>query len=196
MEVQENLVHHVVKHVLSTCKKELKLLNRELKVPTLPLKRIEFSEAKKLATKLIKEQDNLEEPPGDLSTPAETALSRHFEDPFFITKFPTDIRGMYYDSSPDDESITLSLDLVAPEGIGELSSGGVRVTSPDKLLQRIAEKGFDPDSFKWYVDMFRYGGAPHAGFGLGFERLVRWITGAAHIREVVMFPRTPDLVSP
>ncbi|MHA2253257.1 MAG: aspartate--tRNA(Asn) ligase [Candidatus Kariarchaeaceae archaeon] len=196
MEVQEQLVYHVVENVLLNCTEELKLLNREIKLPTLPLKRIEFSEAKKLATKLVKEELNLDEPPGDLTTPAETALSKHFKDPFFITRFPTDIRGMYYDSSPDDESITLSLDLVAPEGIGELSSGGVRVTSPDKLSQRIAEKGFNPDSFKWYVDMFRYGGAPHAGFGLGFERLVRWLTGAAHIREVVMFPRTPDLVSP
>ncbi|MHA2250400.1 MAG: aspartate--tRNA(Asn) ligase [Candidatus Kariarchaeaceae archaeon] len=196
MEVQENLIHYVITHLIEHCQNELKLLGRKLKVPKLPLKRLEFTEAKKLATKLVKEDSDYDEPEGDLSTPAETALSKHFKDPFFITKFPTELRGIYYDSSPENEEITLSLDLVAPEGIGELSSGGVRVTSPEKLITRIKKKGYDPESFAWYINMFRFGGAPHAGFGLGFERLVRWLTGVSHIREAVMFPRTPDLLNP
>ncbi len=197
MEVQEQLVHHVIKHVVENCQSELKTLGRQnLKIPTLPLKRLEFSEAKKIATKLVKEQQNFDEPDGDLSTPAETALSKEYEDPFFIIHFPSELRGIYYESDPDNEDITLSLDLIAPEGIGELSSGGVRVTDPEKLIRRIKAKGYNVESFKWYIDMFRYGGAPHAGFGLGFERLVRWITGVSHIREAIMFPRTPDLLEP
>ncbi len=196
MEVQENLVHHIVKDIVKNCQDELKILDRELKVPSVPFKRLKFAEAKELATRLVKEASDFIEPEGDLSTPAETALSRHFEDPFFITHFPTELRGMYYDSSPVEETITLSLDLVAPEGMGELSSGGVRVTSPDKLIERIENKGYDPQSFEWYINMFRYGAVPHAGFGLGFERLTRWITGVAHVREAVMFPRTPDLLTP
>ncbi|MDH5403083.1 MAG: aspartate--tRNA(Asn) ligase [Candidatus Heimdallarchaeota archaeon] len=196
MQIQENLLYSVMKHVIEHCSDDLKVLGRELKLPSLPFKRITFEDAKKLGTKLVKEQLDMDEPEGDLSTPAETALSNHFEDPFFIIRFPTEIRGMYYDSDPNDDDITLSLDLVASEGIGELSSGGVRVTSPDKLIHRIKEKGYNPDSFKWYIDMFRYGGAPHAGFGLGFERLTRFITGVKHIRETIMYPRTPDYWSP
>lgn len=196
MQVQEQLVQAVVKAVVKDNKEDLEFLERDLKVPKLPFKRIPFPEAKELGTQLVKEELGMEEPEGDLSTPAETALSRHIGAPFFITRFPTELRGIYYDSDPEDEDVTLSLDLVAPEGIGELSSGGVRVTDPVKLENRIKKKGYDVESFRWYIDMFKYGGAPHAGFGLGFERITRWITGVTHIREAVMFPRTPDLLYP
>ena len=196
MQVQEQLVQSVVKAVVKNNKEDLEFLDRKLKVPKLPFKRIPFPEAKELGTQLVKEELGMEEPEGDLSTPAETALSRHFGEPFFITRFPTELRGIYYDSDPEDENVTLSLDLVAPEGIGELSSGGVRVTDPVKLESRIKKKGYNVESFRWYIDMFKYGGAPHAGFGLGFERITRWITGVTHIREAVMFPRTPDLLYP
>lgn len=196
MQVQEQLVHHVVSYVKKHCADDLKLLGREnIKIPKLPLKRIPFEEAKQTATELLA-KEGIDEPEGDLSTPAETALSKANKDPFFITRFPTELRGVYYDSDPEDESETLSLDLVAPEGIGELSSGGVRVTDPEKLIYRITQKGYDVEGFRWYIDMFRYGAVPHAGFGLGFERLTRWITGTAHIRETIMFPRTPDLWTP
>lgn len=197
MQVQERLVQHVIRHVLKHCQAELETLGRtDLKVPKLPLKRIPFEEAKKRGTELVKEQLDMDEPEGDLSTPAEVALSKEYEDPFFITMFPTDLRGIYYETDPDDESVTRSLDLVAPEGIGELSSGGVRVSDPERLIARIKKAGYDPESFKWYIDMFRYGGVPHAGFGLGFERLTRWIAGVDHIREAIMFPRTPDYYVP
>jgi len=196
MEVQEQLIHFVITHVKENCEAELKELGREsLKIPDLPLQRIPFPEAKARGTELV-EADGGEEPEGDLSTPAETLLSKEFEDPFFITEFPTELRGLYYESKEDDETTTRSLDLIAPEGIGELSSGGVRVVDPEKLISRLKAKGLDPAGFDWYINMFRYGGVPHAGFGLGFERLTRWITGVDHIREAVMFPRTPDLWTP
>ncbi|MHA1975076.1 MAG: amino acid--tRNA ligase-related protein, partial [Candidatus Hodarchaeales archaeon] len=140
---------------------------------------------------------DIEEPKDeDFGAPAETALSKHFEDPFFITEFPTALRGMYYAQDPNKSSITKSLDLIAPEGFGELSSGGQRVASHESLIKRIQEKGFDPQSFTWYLRMFEYGMPPHAGFGLGFERLIRWIANLPHIREATMFPRTPEICTP
>ncbi|OLS23644.1 MAG: Asparagine--tRNA ligase [Candidatus Heimdallarchaeota archaeon LC_2] len=197
MQVQEQLVHHILKTVIEKCQEDLKFLGRsDLKVPTIPFKRFTFGEAKALGTKLVKEEMDMDEPEGDLSTPAETALSRHIGEPFFITHWPTELRGMYYGSDPENDDITLSIDLVAPEGVGELSSGGVRVNDADTLVQRILKKDMDPEMFRWYIDMFKFGGAPHAGFGLGFERITRWITGVAHIREAIMFPRTPDLLTP
>jgi nondiscriminating aspartyl-tRNA synthetase len=193
MEIQENLVHDVIQHVLKNCVEELKALNRTLKVPELPFKRITFYEAKDI---LEKELSITEPREDDFSTPAETALSKHFEDPFFITKMPTHVRGMYYETAPEDSKLTNSLDLIAPEGYGELSSGGQRVASKARLLERIAKANLNPDSFEWYLRMFEYGFPPHAGYGLGFERLVRFICGLDNLRYASMFPRTPDLVTP
>lgn len=197
MQVQEQLVAHVLKSIIENCQEDLKFLGRDgLKVPSLPFKRLKFEEAKAMANTLEIDDKDRSDPDGDLTTPEETALSRHMGEPFFITHWPTHLRGMYYGSDPEDDDITLSIDLVAPEGIGELSSGGVRVNDADTLVQRILKKDMDPEMFRWYIDMFKFGGAPHAGFGLGFERITRWITGVAHIREAIMFPRTPDLLNP
>jgi nondiscriminating aspartyl-tRNA synthetase len=193
MEIQENLIYTIVKHVLENCETELNTLNRTLNLPALPLKRVPFYEAKHiLETKL----DIVEPRDEDFSTPAETALSKYFKDPFFITKFPTHLRGMYYEKDPENEKITNSLDLVAPEGMGELSSGGQRVASSERIRERIEKANLDPSSFEWYIRMFKYGFPPHAGYGLGFERLVRWVCGLNSIRDAIMFPRTPDLIKP
>ena len=179
--------------MIENCKPELTFLERNLKLPTLPFKRIPFYEAKKI----LETELNIKEPKqDDFSTPAETALSNHFQDPFFITKFPTHLRGMYYEKDPENEKLTNSLDLVAPEGIGELSSGGQRVASSDRILDRINKAKLNPDLFEWYIRMFKYGFPPHAGYGLGFERLVRWICGLNSIKDAIMFPRTPDLLKP
>ena len=194
MEVQESLVHFVVTHIKEYCQEQLKELGREnLHIPNLPFKRLTFKEAKILLEKELNITEPREE---DFSTPAETALSKYHEDPFFITQFPTHLRGIYYEKDLNDETLTNSLDLIAPEGFGELSSGGQRVFSKDRLVERLKKKGMNPENFEWYLRMFEYSMPPHAGFGLGFERLVRWICGLSHIREAVLFPRTPDIVSP
>ncbi|OLS21474.1 MAG: Asparagine--tRNA ligase [Candidatus Heimdallarchaeota archaeon LC_3] len=194
MEIQENLLHEVVKHVKEHSNSELVLLNRtDLKIPELPMKRVTFAEAKKI----LREKLNFEEPAdADFTTPEETALSKYFPDPFFITKFPTHLRGIYYETDPENEKLTDSMDCVAPEGYGEMSSGGQRVASKDRLLKRLEIANMDPSNFEWYIRMFEYGFPPHAGYGLGFERLIRWICGLEHIREGILFPRTPDLVTP
>ncbi|MHA1448590.1 MAG: aspartate--tRNA(Asn) ligase [Candidatus Hodarchaeales archaeon] len=193
MEVQEKLVNHVVKAVVNNCGEDLEALNRKVKIPALPFKRITFAEAKEI----LKDTLGIDEPVDeDFSTPAETALSNHFQDPFFITEFPVSLRGIYYETYLDNQEITRSVDLVAPEGFGELSSGGLRVYLPDRLRERIKKGGYDEKTFDWYLRMFDYGMPPHAGYGLGYERLVRWIAGLKHIREASMFPRTPDISKP
>ena len=194
MEIQEHLLYNVLQHVKKNCVSALEELNREdLRIPTLPFKRLAFDEAKDLLEIKLDIQESRDK---DYSTPAETALSHHFPDPFFITKFPAHLRGLYYETDPRNKEITNSLDLMAPEGIGELSSGGKRVSSKEQLMSRIQEAKMNPDNFSWYLRMFEYGMPPHAGYGLGFERLIRWICGLEHVREVAMFPRTPDLVTP
>ncbi|MFQ5979033.1 MAG: aspartate--tRNA(Asn) ligase [Candidatus Heimdallarchaeota archaeon] len=192
MRIQEELVHHVIREVKKEASEDLESLERDIRVPKLPLKRLRFSEAKALCSELNVNESEDE----DFGAAAETALSKHFEDPFFITHFPTALRGIYYQEDSDDTSITSSLDLMAPEGFGELSSGGERVFRKENLIKRIQQAGLQPESFEWYVRMFEYGMPPHAGYGLGFERLVRWICRLSHLREAVLFPRTPDLWTP
>ncbi len=192
MDVQEDLLIFILKRVLKEGETQLELLNRSLSIPSKPFRRLTFTEAKTKAQELGVESD----PHEDFGAPEETALSEAFQEPFFIIEFPTHLRGIYYATYTQKPSITRSLDLMAPEGFGELSSGGQRVSDYESLKKRIIEGGFDIDDFQWYLRMFKYGMPPHAGFGLGFERLVRWIAKTTHIRETCMFPRTPDIFQP
>ncbi|UCG01681.1 MAG: aspartate--tRNA(Asn) ligase [Candidatus Heimdallarchaeota archaeon] len=192
MQVQEDLVISVLKQVTKDGATQLELLNRKITLPSKPFKRLPFAEAKSLVHELGVET----EPQEDFGAPEETALSKAFQEPFFITEFPTHLRGMYYATDPQKPGITHSLDLMAPEGFGELSSGGQRVSDYKILKNRIIKQGYDLDNFNWYLRMFKYGMPPHAGFGLGFERLIRWIANLDHIREACMFPRTPEIFQP
>jgi len=190
--VQEDLIIFLLSEVQEKGENVLKSLNREIKVPSKPFKQLTFSQAKKKLLDLEIETD----PNIDFGAPEETALSQAFTEPFFITEFPTHLRGIYYSTDPENPDITLSSDLMAPEGFGELSSGGRRVSDYEVLKSRVINAGFNLDDFEWYLRMFKYGMPPHAGFGLGFERLIRWITNLDHIREASMFPRTPEIYQP
>lgn len=192
MEVQEDYIIYTLKQVLYKGALQLEELNRTISVPTKPFRRITFNDAKSMVLELGVDEELQE----DFGAPGETALSKSFKEPFFITEFPTHIRGMYYALDPQEPEITRSLDLVAPEGFGELSSGGKRVSDYNILKNRIEQKGFNISDFEWYLRMFKYGMPPHAGFGLGFERLIRWVANLSHIREANMFPRTPELFRP
>ncbi|MHA2073382.1 MAG: aspartate--tRNA(Asn) ligase [Candidatus Hodarchaeales archaeon] len=192
MEVQEDLIISVLQQVNTKGSAQLTNLDRKLIIPSKPFKRISFIDAKSKISDLGIES-NFEE---DFGATEETTISRAFDEPFFITEFPTHLRGLYYASDPKNPQITKSLDLMAPEGFGELSSGGQRVSDYETLRRRTIEKGFDPEKFEWYLRMFKYGMPPHAGYGLGFERLIRWIAGLSHVREASMFPRTPDIYQP
>ena len=192
MQVQEDLIVAVIETVLSEGSYQLNQLNRSLKIPETPFKRIPFQEAKQIILDAGVEEELGE----DFGAPGEAVLSKAFKDPFFITEFPVHLRGMYYAPNPENHKLTRSLDLMAPEGFGELSSGGQRVSSHEILEERIIQQGFDVSNFEWYLRMFKFGMPPHAGFGMGFERLVRWIANLPHIREASMFPRTPEIYSP
>ncbi len=192
IEVQEDLIIFLLTQIQEEGEIQLELLNRNITVPSKPFKRITFSEAKRILQELGVETD----PHADFGAPEETAISKTFIEPFFLTEFPTHLRGIYYTSDPKNPDITLSLDLMAPEGFGELSSGGQRVSDYEILKTRILHSGFNLDDFQWYLRMFKFGMPPHAGFGLGFERLIRWIANLAHIREACMFPRTPEIFQP
>jgi len=192
MQVQEDLIIHVLEQVKKQGARHLVELDRIISIPKKPFKRISFNKAKSIILDLGIES-NLTE---DFGAPEETALSQAFEEPFFVTQFPSQLRGMYYATDPKNPELTLSLDLIAPEGFGELSSGGQRVFEHEVLKNRTIQKGFNPDNFKWYLRMFKFGMPPHAGYGLGFERLIRWIANLPHIREASMFPRTPEIFQP
>ncbi|MFX1515913.1 MAG: aspartate--tRNA(Asn) ligase [Promethearchaeota archaeon] len=192
IEVQEDLIISVITEIQEKGENLLELLNRKITVPSKPFKQLTFAQAKEKLHELGIETD----PNIDFGAPEETALSQAFTEPFFITEFPTHLRGIYYSINPENPAVTLSSDLMAPEGFGELSSGGRRVSDHEILKTRIKNAGFNLDDFNWYLRMFKYGMPPHAGFGLGFERLIRWIANLAHIREATMFPRTPEIFQP
>ncbi|MFX0014857.1 MAG: aspartate--tRNA(Asn) ligase [Promethearchaeota archaeon] len=192
IEVQEDLIIFVLKRVIQEGSYQLEKLDRSLSIPSKPFRRLTFAEAKLMVRELGVESN----PHEDFGAPEETVLSEALNDPFFIISFPTSLRGLYYAPNPENPDVTLSLDLMAPEGFGELSSGGQRIFDYNTLKNRIIQQGFNLDDFEWYLRMFKYGMPPHAGFGLGFERLIRWIANLSHIREACMFPRTPETFQP
>lgn len=192
MKVEEELLAHICTYASERCRNRLALLGRDLKIPETPFARITYDEGLEIAQKGGVEVEWGEE----FGSEAERVISKRFTEPFFITGFPTKSRSFYHKPNPRDPKITLSSDLMAPDGYGELSSGGQRISDFDLLVRRIREQGLPLESYKWYLDLRRYGIPPHAGFGLGIERTVRWICGLPHIRDACLFPRTPDRVYP
>ena len=127
----------------------------------------------------------------DLGGSDETLIARRSERPVFVTHYPAEAKAFYMKRSPDNPKVVLNMDLLAPEGYGEIIGGSQREERLDVLLERMRELDMDEDEYAWYVDLRRFGSVPHAGFGLGFERLVQFATGMANIRDVIPFPRTP-----
>lgn len=129
-------------------------------------------------------------PPGeDFGAPDEKALTRLFDRPVFVYKWPSPIKAFYMKRYEDDDNYVKGVDLLAPEGFGEIVGGSQREDDIEKLIERIKDHELPMEAFEWYLDLRRYGSVPHAGFGLGFERLVMWLTGVSHIRETIPFPR-------
>src|SRR5205823_3634808 len=119
----------------------------------------------------------------------ETILASKFDRPVFVHGFPTAIKAFYMKEDPSDPTHTLSCDLLAPEGYGEIIGGGQREESIEVLKRKIAEHGLDEKLFDWYLDLRKFGSVPHAGFGMGIERLTAWLCGTPHVRETIPFPR-------
>jgi len=132
----------------------------------------------------------------DLGGSDETMLSRQFQKPVFVTDFPKEAKAFYMKGSDDDDRVVRNMDLLAPEGYGEIMGGSQREDDLETLVARMKEKGLTPEDYDWYLDLRRYGSVPHAGFGLGIERALTWLCGLKHVRETIPFPRTMGRVAP
>jgi len=195
MKIQEELITYIVQKVLKENIAELELLERDIK----PLKRIKppfgrmtHAEAVKKLQKLGSDIKDGEDLGGD----DETLLTKDSDVPIFIDRWPKEIKAFYMKLDPDNSDLVLGSDLIATEGAGEIIGGAQREDDHDLLLQRMKECKMPVKDFQWYLDLRKYGSVPHSGFGYGLERIVKWITGVPHVREVIPFPRMINRLTP
>ena len=199
MEVGEQLVSYVVQQVLEKRGPELKLIERDtgkLERIVPPFPRITYDQAVETINELGRERGVSIEWGDDFGAPQETLLSEHFEKPVFVHHYPTAVKAFYMAQEPDRPEICKSVDLLAPEGYGEIIGGGERSPDINFLEEQIKRHNLPRDAYEWYLDLRRYGSVPHSGFGLGVERTVAWICGLHHIRETIPFPRLLGRIYP
>ncbi len=203
MDLGEGFVCHIVKHCLDHCQRELAILERnlkELESIVAPFPRVSYDEA----LKILETRGHAISWGEDFGAPHETALGEEFGKPVFIHHFPASIKAFYFKHADDpngegvdhDGKYALGADLIAPFGYGEIIGGGQREDKVEILERRIQEHGLGLKDYQWYLDLRRYGSAPHGGFGLGVERTVAWITGVEHVRETIPFPRMINTIRP
>ena len=191
----ENLVGFIIQRVLENCMMELKTLERDISilekiVPPFP--RITYDEA----IKILKENGNDFKYGNDFGAPDETLLSEQFDKPIMIHRWPANIKPFYMKRDSDNNELALGVDMIAPEGYGEIVGGGQREDDLDILTKSIRSHDLPLEPFQWFLDLRKYGSVPHSGFGLGLERVVAWICGTKHIRETIPFPRTMARLEP
>ncbi len=195
LELAEQFVSHVVQSVLKRRRDELAVLERDVSlleriVPPFP--RIRYDEAIALA-----HRKGSTLPSGsDLGAPEETLISEEFEKPVMVTHYPRQVKAFYMARDPENAERVLCVDMLAPEGYGEIIGGSERESNLELLEQRMEEEGIPRREMEWYLDLRRYGSVPHAGFGLGVERTVAWICGIKHVRETIPFPRMIHRIHP
>lgn len=195
MRMEEQLMSHMVRGLREKMPEELKLVGREPSQLTnveIPFPRITYDEAVSLIQKTRPDF----EWGTDMGWEEEKIVTESFETPFFVSHFPKGIKAFYHMPDPKNPKVTLSTDLLAPEGFGEITGGGQRIHDLKQLLDRIKEDGLNADDYKWYVELRRYGTVPHSGFGMGIERTLAWICKLEHIRDTIAFPRLINRVYP
>ncbi|RME82416.1 MAG: asparagine--tRNA ligase [Planctomycetota bacterium] len=195
MDLAEDFLCYIVEKCLEDCQQELKTLKRDiskLEKVKKPFPRISYNEA----LEILKKKGHDFEWGGDFGAPDETALSEEFEKPVMVHRYPAQVKAFYMKEDPEDSRLALCVDVLAPEGYGEIIGGGQRADSLDFLIRKIKEHNLPQEAFEWYLDLRRYGSVPHAGFGLGVERTVAWICGNHHVRECIPFPRTLSRIYP
>ena len=188
IELAEGLVASVVGRVLDKRATELKVLERDttkLQAVQTPFPRVSYDDAAQILTR----KGLPFEWGGDFGAPDETALSEEFDRPIAVHRYPSAVKAFYMKPDPDRPDVALCVDVLAPEGYGEIIGGGVRIDDYDLLLKRIHEHKLPQEAFEWYLDLRRYGSVPHGGFGMGIERVVSWICGLEHLREAIPYPR-------
>ncbi len=188
MELAEALVISVVARVLERRQAELRVLERDtapLANVKAPFPRLAYDDA----AKLLAEKGLPFAWGGDFGAPDETAISGQFDRPVLVHRYPSAIKAFYMKPDPARPELALCVDMLAPEGYGEIIGGGERISDYDLLLSRIEEHGLPREAFEWYLDLRRFGSVPHGGFGMGIERVVTWICGIEHLREAIPYPR-------
>jgi asparaginyl-tRNA synthetase len=188
MVLGEGLVTAIVQSVVKNRARELGVIKRETtKLENIkpPFPRITYEEA----IKVLNKNSNPAKFGDDFGGDEETILSKNYEKPVIIHRYPTAMKAFYMATDAARPELSLSFDMIAPEGYGEIIGGGERLSSYETLIERLRQHNLPEESFQWYLDLRRYGSVPHAGFGLGLERTVAWICGTEHIREVIPFPR-------
>jgi asparaginyl-tRNA synthetase len=195
MRLAEDLVTHIVKSVLKNRNQELKQLERDMRIlenVTPPFYRLHYNEA----VEIVRKNNTAFEAGGDFGGGDETVLSEQFDKPVIIHRFPAAIKAFYMKRDPQDEHYALAMDMLAPEGYGEIIGGSQREDDYETLKSRLTEHQLPLDAYQWYLDLRKYGTVPHAGFGLGIERTLAWICGLHHVRETIPFPRLMQRIYP
>jgi asparaginyl-tRNA synthetase len=194
MELAEGLISFIVKRCLEKRRVDLQTIGRDiskLEKIEAPFPRISYDDAvKNLQEGHAKGAlESKFEWGGDLGSPDETYLSAQFDKPVMVHRYPAKVKAFYMEPDPQRPELALCVDVLAPEGYGEIIGGSQRMASYELLLQRIHEHGLPEEAFKWYLDLRKFGSVPHGGFGMGIERAVAWICGLEHVRETIPFPR-------
>jgi len=195
LDLCEDFLVEVVGYVVEHGRGHLEELERDIKVlenVQKPFPRLSYDEACAVLAKL----GHPVEPEDDFGSPHETELTKQFDRPVMVHRYPAAVKAFYMKGDPQNLARALGVDVLAPEGYGEIIGGGIRETDGDLLVEKIHHHGLPMSAFEWYLDLRRYGTFPHGGFGLGLERLVTWVCGIHHIRETVPFPRTIDRLVP
>jgi asparaginyl-tRNA synthetase len=194
-DLAEEFVESIVERALDRCKEDLKAVERDtakLENVQRPFPRITYRDAIELLAgkgMSVKFGD-------DFGGDEETVIANSFDRPVMISRYPTSIKAFYMQPDPKDPSVVLGLDMIAPEGYGEIIGGSQRIHDHDLLLQRIQEHDLPVEAFQWYLDTRKYGTFPHSGFGMGIERVVAWVSGVPHLRETIPYPRMLNRIYP
>lgn len=196
MDLCEDFIYEMLSFVLDRCRPELELLERDIgkleRALQRPYPRITYTEV----IERLQAAGAEIEWGSDFGAPEEALLTKNEDRPIIIHRWPAAIKAFYMEPDPEDPRLILGVDVQAPEGYGELIGGSQRIGDPDLLLQKIHEHNLPEDAFRWYIDIRKFGGVPHSGFGMGIERVVTWICGIHHIRETIPYPRTLNRIYP
>ena len=201
MHLAEEFISHVVQAAIANRKADLETIGRDVtKLANIkpPFPRITYDEAVKMlqeghAKGLVEAKF---EYGGDFGSPDETYISSQFERPVMVHRYPAKVKAFYMEPDPQNPDLALCVDVLAPEGYGEIIGGSQRIGDYNLLLKRIREHDLPEEAFKWYLDLRKFGGVPHSGFGMGIERAVAWVCGLEHVRETIPFARTLTRIYP
>jgi asparaginyl-tRNA synthetase len=205
LNIQEQLISYIVEKTVAERTKEFALLKRDvsqLKKVKVPFDRIQYEEAIEILRSKgfsIKEENGKKRSirkGDDLNIESERELTRNTEKPIFIIGYPIQVKPFYVKEDPKNEGIGLAADMLAPSGFGEIISGGLREEDITSITKRIEKEGLNPHAYRWYLELRKYGSVPHGGFGLGIERLMRWIINTEDIKDTALFPRTMSRATP